>query len=58
MTADFARNLDQALSGLPPDGTAGNATSLNGITLLGDVLRARVQRLFRKMRGGSSFGND
>jgi len=58
MTADFARNLDQALSGLPPDGTAGNVTSLNGITLLGNVLRSRVTRLFRKMCGRSSSETD
>jgi carbon-monoxide dehydrogenase small subunit len=58
MTADFARNLDQALSGLPSNGPAGNATSLNGIALLADVLRARAQLLFRKMRGRSSSETD
>jgi hypothetical protein len=58
MTADFARNLDHALSGLPPDGTAGNVTSLNGITLLGNVLRSRVKRLFRRMRERSSSETD
>ena len=49
MTADFARNLDHALSGLPPNGHAGNTTSLDGITLLRDVLRQRARRLLRNI---------
>ena len=48
MTADFAGNLDRALSGLPPDGKAGQAASLNGLALLGDVLRRHIRRLFRQ----------
>lgn len=49
MTADFARNLDHALSGLPPDGRAANATSLDGITLLGNILGRRTRRLLRNI---------
>jgi len=49
MTADFARNLDQALSGLPRNDHAGTATSLDGISLLRDVLRQRARRLLRNI---------
>ncbi len=49
MTADFARNLDHALSGLPPNSTAANTPSLDGVALLGDVLRKRARRLLRKI---------
>jgi aerobic carbon-monoxide dehydrogenase small subunit len=32
LTSDFARNLDRHLSGVPPDGAAEEAQSLNGIS--------------------------
>jgi aerobic carbon-monoxide dehydrogenase small subunit len=46
ISADFARNLDHALSGRPPDDMAENTTSLNGLALLCDILRARLRHLF------------
>jgi aerobic carbon-monoxide dehydrogenase small subunit len=49
MTADFAHNLDHALSGLPPDNTAGIPASLDGVALLSGVLRQRMQRLLRNI---------
>jgi len=58
LTADFARNLDHALSGRPPDGTAAPATSLNGIALLGDVLRQRARRLLRNIWRRSPSRNE
>lgn len=47
ITADFARNIDRALSGLPPDGGADDNASLNFIALLSDLLRHRLRRFFR-----------
>jgi carbon-monoxide dehydrogenase small subunit len=55
MTADFARNLDHALSGLPPDGgQAASSHSLNVFSFLGDVVRRRVRRLLPRLRGRRS----
>ncbi len=55
MTADFARNLDHALSGLPPDsGRTSRPHSLNALTLLGDVVRRRMRHLLLQLRGHRS----
>ncbi len=51
MTADFARNLDRALSGGAAEGAASPASSLNGFALLGDILRQRLWRMFRRGTG-------
>jgi aerobic carbon-monoxide dehydrogenase small subunit len=48
MTADFVRNLDHALSVVPPNDRA-STTSLDGMTLLRDVLRQRARRLLRNI---------
>jgi len=58
MTADFAHNLDHALSGLPPDNTAGTPTSLDGVALLRDVLRQRARRLLRNIWRSSPSPNE
>jgi aerobic carbon-monoxide dehydrogenase small subunit len=55
MTADFAGNLDRALSGLPPDsGSTARSHSLNVFALLGDVIRRRARRLLLQLRGPRS----
>jgi aerobic carbon-monoxide dehydrogenase small subunit len=51
LTADFARNLDRHLSGVPVDGTAGNSQNLNGVSLLMDLLRRRAQKAIRRIWG-------
>jgi carbon-monoxide dehydrogenase small subunit len=58
MTADFARNLDYALSGLPPNGTPRDTNALDGISLLGGVLRQRMRRLLRKIWRRSPSRNE
>jgi carbon-monoxide dehydrogenase small subunit len=50
LTADFARNLDRHLSGVKPEGPAGSQ-SLNGISLLIDLLRRRVRKAFQRVLG-------
>ena len=51
LTADFARNLDRA----PPGVRAGAATeapqSLNGVSLLIEILRTRVLKAIRQLWG-------
>jgi carbon-monoxide dehydrogenase small subunit len=51
LTADFARNLDRHLSGVRPEGSAEQAQSLNGISLLIDLLRRRVRKAFQRVLG-------
>jgi carbon-monoxide dehydrogenase small subunit len=51
LTADFARNLDRHLSGLPVDGTADGSQNLNGVSLLIDILRRRAQKTIRRILG-------
>jgi carbon-monoxide dehydrogenase small subunit len=51
LTADFARNLDRHLSGVPVDVTAGNSQNLNGVSLLIDLLRRRAQKAIRRIWG-------
>jgi aerobic carbon-monoxide dehydrogenase small subunit len=51
LTADFARNLDRHLSGVPVDVTAGNSQNLNGVSLLIDLLRRRAQKAIRRILG-------
>ena len=50
LTEQFARNLERRLSGAAPDASAAAAQSLNGLSLLTGLLRARVcairERLF------------
>jgi len=54
MTADFARNLERALSGSSSGDQAPGEPELNGFAVLGDVLLRRVRHLFRRLIGGSS----
>src|SRR5216684_4053562 len=56
MTADFARNLERAISGSPSDDHASGEPVLDGFAVLGDVLRERVRHFFRRLIGGSSSG--
>jgi carbon-monoxide dehydrogenase small subunit len=51
LTADFARNLDRHLSGVPADGTVDNSQTLNGVSLLIDLLRRRAQTAIRRILG-------
>jgi carbon-monoxide dehydrogenase small subunit len=51
LTADFARNLDRHLSGHRLEGTTGGPQSLNGISLLIDLLRGRALKVIRRVRG-------
>jgi carbon-monoxide dehydrogenase small subunit len=51
LTADFARNLDRHLSGVGPDRRPEATQSLNGISLLIDLLRARARRVLQRVRG-------
>ncbi len=51
MTAEFARNLERALSGLPPGSRAGDKPELNGGALLGEVLRRRIRHFFARIVG-------
>jgi aerobic carbon-monoxide dehydrogenase small subunit len=50
LTADFARNLDRHLSGVRPEGPA-EPQSLNGISLLIDLLRRRMRKAFQRAWG-------
>jgi carbon-monoxide dehydrogenase small subunit len=49
LTADFARNLERRLAGVAPAAAA--APSLNGITLLVGLLRARAREIIRRIFG-------
>ena len=51
LTADFARNLDRHLSGVPVDGAADGSQDLNGVSLLIGLLRRRVQETIRRIWG-------
>jgi aerobic carbon-monoxide dehydrogenase small subunit len=51
LTADFARNLDRHLSGVPLDGTAEGSQNLNGVSLLIDLLRRRAAKAIRRVLG-------
>jgi carbon-monoxide dehydrogenase small subunit len=51
LTADFARNLDRHLSGIPLNETAEGLQSLNGVSLLIDLLRRRAQTAIRRILG-------
>jgi carbon-monoxide dehydrogenase small subunit len=51
LTADFARNLDRHLSGIPLNETAEGLQSLNGVSLLIDLLRRRAQKTIRRILG-------
>jgi aerobic carbon-monoxide dehydrogenase small subunit len=53
MTADFARNLEHALSGSPDD-HASSEPVLDGVAVLGDVLRQRIRHFFRRLIGRTS----
>jgi aerobic carbon-monoxide dehydrogenase small subunit len=50
LTADFARNLDRHLSGVRPEGPT-ESQSLNGISLLIDLLRRRMRKAFQRAWG-------
>lgn len=54
ITADFARNADRALSGLPSDGGACDNASLNFVALLGNSMRHKLRRFFRGRRRGEN----
>ena len=49
LTADFARNLDRHLSGVPVDATAEGSQNLNGISLLFSLLRERALTTIRRL---------
>jgi aerobic carbon-monoxide dehydrogenase small subunit len=51
LTADFARNLDRHLSGVPADATADGSQDLNAVSLLIGLLRRRAQEALRRIRG-------
>jgi len=50
MAADFARNLNRALSGQPSDSGNAGQHSLNGLVLIGEAARQRVRRLLLQLR--------
>ena len=49
LTADFARNLDRHLSGVPVDSTAEGPQNLNGVSLLFSLLRERALTTIRRL---------
>jgi len=49
LTADFARNLDRHLSGIPVDATAEGSQNLNGVSLLFSLLRERALKNIRRL---------
>ena len=51
LTADFASNLDRQLSGAAESWPAEQAKAINGVTLIFDLLRTRVRRIVRMIRG-------
>jgi aerobic carbon-monoxide dehydrogenase small subunit len=51
LTADFARNLDQELSGVTGSELSRQARSVNGLTLIFDVLRMRARRIANRVWG-------
>jgi carbon-monoxide dehydrogenase small subunit len=51
LTAEFARNLERQLSGIPPDGSPGEAQNLNGVSLLMGLLGMRAREALRRVFG-------
>jgi len=51
LTADFASNLDRQLSGDAESRPTEQAKAINGVTLIFDLLRTRVRRIVRMVRG-------
>jgi carbon-monoxide dehydrogenase small subunit len=51
LTADFARNLDRHLSGMPQDRSPEALQHLNGVSLLINLLRVRARRVFQRLQG-------
>jgi aerobic carbon-monoxide dehydrogenase small subunit len=51
LTADFARNLGRQLSGETGSEFSRQAISVNGLTLIFDVLRIRARRIASKFWG-------
>jgi len=49
LTADFARNLDRHLSGVPVDATAEGSQNLNGVSLLFSLLHERALKTIRRL---------
>ena len=49
LTADFARNLDRHLAGDRPTGATEGPQSLNGVSLLIEILRKRVSKAIRQL---------
>jgi aerobic carbon-monoxide dehydrogenase small subunit len=49
LTADFARNLDRHLAGDRPTGATERPQSLNGVSLLIEILRKRVSKAIRQL---------
>jgi aerobic carbon-monoxide dehydrogenase small subunit len=49
LTADFARNLDRHLSGDRPAAATEEPQSLNGISLLIELLRKRALKTIRQL---------
>ncbi len=51
LTADFAQNLNQHLTGAQPDQSAAGSQNLDGLSLLIDLLRTRAQQAIRRILG-------
>jgi carbon-monoxide dehydrogenase small subunit len=51
LTADFARNLDRHLAGDRLTGSTGVSKSLNGISLILDLLHTRARKVIRRVMG-------
>jgi aerobic carbon-monoxide dehydrogenase small subunit len=51
LTAEFARNLDSHLAGIPPEAPTARAPTLNGLSLLTGLLRARARAILQRMFG-------
>ncbi len=51
LTADFARNLDRQLSGIPQGGSAEGSQHLDGVSLLINLLRVRARKGVRWLLG-------
>jgi aerobic carbon-monoxide dehydrogenase small subunit len=51
LTAEFARNLERRLSGIPPDGAPAGAQNLNGVSLLMGLLGMRARKALRRIFG-------
>ena len=51
LTAEFARNLERQLSGVPPDGSAAGEQNLKGVSLLLGLLGMRARKALRRVFG-------